>query len=207
VEEEKTAGRRHLVDRLGASSRELRVRRLDVRVGTFFSNVVMFFIILTTGLTLHRAGITNPTTSREVASALAPLAGRFASWLYTIGLVGTGALAIPTLAGSASYAFADVFDWRQGMDERFRRARAFYGMFALSIALGMTMHFAHVNPVSALYWSAVVNGLLAPALLIVILFVASSRAIMNDQPSPLLVRAGVAATAVLMIGAAVMMFR
>jgi Mn2+/Fe2+ NRAMP family transporter len=95
-------------------------------VGTFFSNLVMFFIILTTAFTLHTNGATRPTTSKEVSQALRLLAGQFASLLYTVGIVGTGLLAIPTLSGSAAYAFAEVFGWRQGMDEHFAHAPAFY---------------------------------------------------------------------------------
>ncbi len=120
VEEEKSMGRRMLVDRLGAIRRELGLRKLDVGVGTFFSNVVMYFIILATALTLHRHGITNIETSRQAAEALRPLAGAFASTLYTLGIIGVGMLAIPTLTGSAAYAFAETFSWKEGLDEPFR---------------------------------------------------------------------------------------
>jgi Mn2+/Fe2+ NRAMP family transporter len=109
VEEEKAMGRRMLADRLGATRRELGLRELDVGVGTFFSNIVMYFIILPTALTLHRHGITNIETSRQAAEALRPLAGVFASTLYTFGVIGVGILAIPILAGSAAYAFAETF--------------------------------------------------------------------------------------------------
>ncbi len=112
VEEEKAMGRRMLADRLGATRRELGLRELDVGVGTFFSNIVMYFIILATALTLHRHGITNIETSRQAAEALRPLAGVFASTLYTLGVIGVGMLAIPTLTGSAAYAFAETFSWR-----------------------------------------------------------------------------------------------
>ena len=128
----------------------------------FLSNLVMFFIILATALTLHRAGVREVETSRQVSEALVPLAGRFASLLYTIGLVGTGALAIPTLSGSAAYAFAEVFGWRQGIGEVYGRAPAFYAAFLISIAIGIGFDFSSVNGVAALYWSAVINGLLAP---------------------------------------------
>src|SRR5438874_11216386 len=109
VEEEKTRGRQRLADRLGASPTELRGRRLDVGVGSFISSLVMFFIILTTAFTLHTHGLTDLATSRQVAEALRPLAGEFAMLLYTLGIVGTGLLAIPTLSGSAAYAFAELF--------------------------------------------------------------------------------------------------
>ncbi|HEX3867456.1 MAG TPA: divalent metal cation transporter, partial [Gemmatimonadaceae bacterium] len=203
VEEEKALGRRRVADRVGATSREIRTRHLDVGVGTFFSNVVMFFIILATALTLHTHGITHPTTSREVAEALTPIAGRFAELLYALGLIGTGALAIPTLAGSAAYVFAETFGWRHGMDEHPQRARAFYSVFGLSMALGIGLPFLHVNPVRALYWSAIVNGLLAPPLLVGIVLVASDAKLMEGQPSSRLGRSVVLVTAVLMFGAAV----
>jgi NRAMP (natural resistance-associated macrophage protein)-like metal ion transporter len=202
VEEEKALGRRRLVDRLGATAGELRARQLDVLAGTFFSNVVMFFIILTTALTLHRAGVTSPTSSRDVAAALTPLAGRFASLLYTVGLVGTGALAIPTLAGSAAYAFAEIFGWHHGIDERYKRARGFYAAFVVSVALGVLLDFTGINPVRALYWTAVINGVLAPFLLVGILLAASDAKLMHGQPSSVLARGVVVATTVAMFVAA-----
>jgi Mn2+/Fe2+ NRAMP family transporter len=162
----------------------------------------MFFIILTTALTLHRHGITDPSTSAEVARALEPLAGRFATLLYTAGLVGTGLLAIPTLAGSAAYAFAEIFGWREGMDHHFRAAPAFYMVVALSLSVGVAMDFANLNPVRTLYWSAVINGLLAPFLLIGILVLASDRTLMAGQPSSLLGRTVVGVTALVMFWAA-----
>lgn len=206
VEEEKALGRHSLVARRGATPDEIRRRKMDVGIGTFFSNVAMFFIILTTALTLHRAGITRIDTSREVALALEPLAGRFATLLYTVGLVGTGALAIPTLAGSAAYAFAELFGWRQGVDEHFRGAPAFYAVIFLSLAAGVVMDFANINAVHALYWTAVLNGVLAPFLLVGILLAASDRRLMQGQPSSRLGRAVVATTTVAMFAAAIGMF-
>ena len=206
VEEEKAMGRRRVADRKGATLQEIRTRKIDVAIGTAFSNLVMFFIILSTALTLHRHGITNPESARQVAEALHPLAGRFASLLYTIGIVGTGALAIPTLAGSAAYAFAEIFGWRQGIDEHYRHARAFYAVLALSIAAGMLLDFANVNPVQALYWTAVINGVLAPILLVGILIAASDRVLMAGQPSSRLGRVTVGVTATAMFVAAIAMF-
>ncbi len=206
VEEEKAMGRRMLVRRKGATSQELATRRLDVGFGTFFSNLVMFFIILTTALTLHRHGITNIETSRQAAEALKPLAGRFAAMLYTVGLIGTGLLAIPTLSGSAAYAFAETFGWRQGLDQKLRNARYFYGVVLLSTALGIAMDFANLNAVKALFWTAVINGVLAPFLLVGILMTASDRKVMNGQPSPVLSRVVVGAITLAMFGAAVGMF-
>jgi NRAMP (natural resistance-associated macrophage protein)-like metal ion transporter len=202
VEEEKSMGRQMLIRREGATSQEIATRKLDVGVGTFFSNLVMFFVILTTALTLHRHGLTKLETSKEVAQALRPLAGRFAEVLYTAGIVGVGLLAIPTLAGSAAYAFAEVFGWKQGLDRKWRNARYFYGVVAFSTAVGIALDFADVNPVRALYWTAIVNGLLAPFLLVGILLAATDSRLMRGQPSSRVGRVVVAVAAALMFGAA-----
>jgi NRAMP (natural resistance-associated macrophage protein)-like metal ion transporter len=206
VEEEKSLGRRTVTARVGAAPYEIAHRAVDIVIGTGASNIAMFFIILTTALTLHRAGLTHLQTSRQVAEALAPLAGRFATLLYTVGLLGTGLLAIPTLAGSAAYAFAEIFHWRQGMDEVYTRAPGFYAAFLFSIGIGVTLDFSRVNPVSALYWTAVINGVLAPFLLVGILIAASDRRLMFGQPSTMRSRYVVGGTAVLMFIAAIGMF-
>jgi NRAMP (natural resistance-associated macrophage protein)-like metal ion transporter len=206
IEEQKAMGRRTLALRIGATSEELATRRLDVGVGAFFSNLVMFFIILTTALTLHRHGLTNIETSRQAAEALKPLAGRFAAALYSVGLIGVGLLAIPTLSGSAAYALAETFRWRQGLDQRFRGARYFYAVIVLSTAAAISMDFMGLNPVKALFGTAVINGLLAPFLLIGILIAASDRRLMKNQPSSILSRVVVGLTTVAMFAAAVGMF-
>ena len=206
VEEEKAMGRRMLVQRARASSTEIATRRLDVGVGTFFSNLVMFFIILTTALTLHRHGITNIENSRQAAEALVPLAGRFAALLYTVGIIGVGLLAIPTLSGSAAYAFAETFRWRHGLDLKFHSARYFYGVVVLSTAAGIALDFLNVNPIRALFWTAILNGLLAPFLLIGIVRVASDRTAMAGQPSSPFSLAIVTMTALLMFAAGVGLF-
>jgi NRAMP (natural resistance-associated macrophage protein)-like metal ion transporter len=206
TEEEKAQGRRTLASRRGAAPDEIIDRKLDVALGTFFSNLVMYFIILTTALTLHRHGITRIDTSKQAAEALAPIAGHFASLLYTIGLIGVGFLAIPTMSGSAAYAFAETFRWPEGLDRPLHRAKAFYSVVTLSILLGIGLNFARVNPVRALYWTAVINGLLAPFLLVAILLVASDRKLMRDQPSSILSRVIVAITTLFMFGAGAGMF-
>jgi NRAMP (natural resistance-associated macrophage protein)-like metal ion transporter len=206
VEEEKAMGRRMLVQREGANPGEITNRKLDVGVGTFFSNLVMYFIILTTALTLHAHGITNVESSAQAASALEPFAGKFASTLFTIGILGVGLLAIPTLTGSAAYAFAETFGWRQGLDRKFRSAPAFYSIIILATVVGIVLDFANVNPVKALFWTAVINGLLAPFLLIGILAIACDRKIMKEQCSSRLGRFVVALTTLAMFGAAIGMF-
>jgi NRAMP (natural resistance-associated macrophage protein)-like metal ion transporter len=206
VEEEKAKGRRVRFERVGATRSEILASDLDVGVGTFFCNLTFFFIILTTALTLHRHGITQPATSTEVASALRPIAGPFATLLYTAGIVGTGALAIPTLAGSAAYGLSELFGWKEGMDERLSGAPGFYGVFALSMGCAVAMDFAHFSVVRALYVSAIINGLLAPFLLVGILAVASDPRIMGRQPSSRLNVAMVLITTLLMLIAAAGMF-
>ncbi|MEA3208600.1 MAG: hypothetical protein QOE70_1657 [Chthoniobacter sp.] len=205
VEEEKTHGRRRVTQRRGATPQEILDRKIDVATGTFFSNFVMYFIILTTALTLHKAG-QQVETSRQAAEALRPLAGNFAAVLFTFGVIGTGLLAIPTLAGSAAYAFADTFGWRQGLDERFGRAHAFYAVFIASIGIGIVLDFLNISPIKALYWTAIINGLLAPFLLLGILIIACNRAIMREQPSSLMSRIVVGVTTLLMFAAAIGMF-
>jgi len=206
VEHEKAAGRRMLPQREGATNREIIDRKLDVGIGTFFSNLVMYFIILTTALTLHAHGITNIETSRQAAEALKPLAGSLAYSFYTLGLIGVGLLAIPTLTGSAAYALAETFKWREGLDQRFRGARAFYSVVILSTILGIAMDFLNINPVKALFWTAIINGLLAPPLLVGILLVACDRKLMKGQPSSMLSRLAVATITLAMFVAAFAMF-
>jgi Mn2+/Fe2+ NRAMP family transporter len=206
VEEEKAAGQNTLAKRRGATPEELGLRNIDVGVGAFFSNMVMFFIILTTAITLNRHGITHIETSRQAAEALRPLAGKFAATLFTVGIVGVGFLAIPTLAGSTSYAFAETLGWHQGLDKELKQARAFYALIFVSTAVGVGMDFAGINPVKALYWTAVINGLLAPFLLVAILIIASDKKLMQGQPSSRLGWSVVAVTTVAMFAAGVAMF-
>ena len=206
VEEEKAAGQNTLAKRRGATLKELELRNFDVGVGAFFSNIVMFFIILTTAITLNRHGVTHIETTRQAAEALRPLAGKFAATLFTAGIVGVGFLAIPTLAGSTAYAFAETLGWRQGLDKKWKRARAFYTLILLSTGVGVGLDFAGINPVKALYWTAVINGLLAPFLLVAILVVASDGKLMQGQPSSRLGWTVVAVTTVAMFVAAIAMF-
>jgi NRAMP (natural resistance-associated macrophage protein)-like metal ion transporter len=206
VEEEKLSGQSTLALRKGATIAELELRNIDVGVGAFFSNMVMFFIILTTALTLNRHGITQIETSRQAAEALRPFAGNFAAVLFTLGIIGVGFLAIPTLAGSAAYAFAETLGWRQGLNKKLKQAGWFYALILTSTGVGVALDFVGVNPVKALYWTAVVNGLLAPFLLVGILVVASDKKLMQGQPSSHLGLAFVAIAAVAMFVAGVAMF-
>ena len=206
VEEEKSAGQSSLALRRGATPQELELRNVDVGVGAFFSNIVMFFIILTTAITLNRHGIMQIETSRQAAEALRPFAGNFAATLFTLGIVGVGFLAIPTLAGSTAYAFAETLGWRQGLNKELRQARWFYALILFSTGVGVALDFIGINPVKALYWTAVINGLLAPFLLIAILIVAADKKLMQGQPSSRLGWIVVAVTTIAMFVAGVAMF-
>ena len=206
VEEEKAKGRRMIVLRHGATGSEILDRKIDVGLGTFFSNVVMFFVILSCASTLHLHGVTQIETTKDAAKALEPLAGRGATLLYTLGIIGVGCLAIPTLAGSAAYAFAETFDWTEGLDEPFEGAREFYAVLVLSITCGIVMNFLHLSPIKTLYWTAIINGLLAPFLLIGIYLVATDEKLMKHQTSSRLSRVVVLVTIVAMFGAGVALF-
>jgi Mn2+/Fe2+ NRAMP family transporter len=195
-----------LRQRRGATKKEIIDRKIDVGVGTFFSNFVMYFIILTTALVLHAHGIKDIETSKQAAEALRPLAGTLAYLLYTVGIIGVGFLAIPTLAGSAAYAFAETFSWKEGLDEPFRGAIPFYAVLIFSMLLGVAMDFLNISPVKALFWTAVINGVLAPFLLVGILIVASDRKLMGGQPSAWVSRIAVAIVTIAMFGAATAMF-
>jgi Mn2+/Fe2+ NRAMP family transporter len=179
VEAEKAQGRRTVAQRRGATAHELGDARLDVGTGMFFSNFVMFFIILATGATLHVSGQTQIESARQAAEALRPLAGDGAYLLFAIGLIGTGLLAIPVLAGSASFAVAEVFGWRSGLDLSPRRGRRFYLVFAGAVIAGMALNLGGTNPIRMLFLSAVLNGLLAPPLLVLVMLVGSNKAIMG----------------------------
>lgn len=207
VEEEKAAGRNTLSRRKGASAAEIRTRKLDVVTGAFFSNLVMYFIILTTSSTLNRSGHTEIQTSKDAAMALIPLAGRMAATLYTAGIIGVGLLAIPTLTSSAAYAFSEALKWRYGLDKRVQQARSFYFMILASTLAAVLMDFIKVSSIKALYWAAVINGILAPFLLIGILIVASDPKLMGGQTSSVVARVMVGITTLGMLFAAIAMFR
>ncbi len=184
VEEERARGRHTLAQRQGATDHELRDASIDVATGMGFSNLVMYFIILCTASTLHGAGATQIETSRQAAEALRPLAGDAAYLLFTLGIVGTGLLAIPVLAGSASFAVAELFQWRSGLNLRPRQARRFYLVLAGAIVVAMLLNVLNINAVRMLFLSAVLNGLLAPPLLLLVMLVGNNRRIMGDLVNP-----------------------
>ncbi len=155
--------------------------RKDTIIGMFFSNLVMWFIIVTTGVTLFPEGIHNIESASDAALALRPLAGDFAFLLFAIGIIGTGLLAVPILAGSASYAVSEAFGWKEGLSLTFKSAPNFYFVIAVATLIGMCINFIGINPIQALYYSAVINGIIAPFLLIILLFIANNKKIMGSH--------------------------
>jgi NRAMP (natural resistance-associated macrophage protein)-like metal ion transporter len=180
VEEERAKGRT-LAQSKGATIGELTTARADTIVGMFFSNLIMYFIILTTAATLHAHGQTNITTAREAAEALRPLAGHGAYLLFTLGLIGTGMLGVPVLVGSCAYAVAEGAAWRGSMADKPGSARKFYAVMVVAMALGMALNFAGFNAVKMLFWSAVINGLLAPPLILLVILLTSSQRVMGER--------------------------
>ena len=181
VEEERAKGRRTVAERRGASDHELRDARQDVFTGMAFSNVVMYFIILATAATLFRAGRNDIETSRQAAEALRPLAGDGAYLLFAVGLIGTGLLATPVLAGSASYAVAELFAWRAGLDLKPSQARRFYLVLGGAIVAGVLLDTLGIGAIRMLFLSAIINGLLAPPLMLLVMLVGNNRAIMGTR--------------------------
>lgn len=159
--------------------RNIQKMRKDTLVGMLFSNLVMFFIIITAASTLHSAGITDISTADQAAAALEPFAGRFASLLFAAGIVGTGLLAIPVLAGSASYAIAETFKWREGLSLKARQAPGFYAIVAVATGVGLAINFLHLPIFHILYYSAVLNGIVAPPVIAILMLIANNRNIMG----------------------------
>jgi len=206
VEEDRAIGRRTLKQRQGATDAELHRAFVDVAVGMFFSNFIMYFIILTTAATLHASGQTHISTAREAAEALRPLAGPAAYWLFTLGLVGTGMLGVPVLAGSCAYAVSEALAWRGSLEDKPNRARPFYAVVAAAIVVGLVLDVMGFNAVAMLFWSAVVNGVLAPPLIILVLLLTSDTAVMGKRTnSPLLQGLGWATAATMSAAAVAMM--
>ncbi len=205
VEEEKNEGKTTIAARRGTNAQAIRDCHTDINAGMIFSNVVAFFIIVTTATTLGAHGIHNIQTAEQAARALQPIAGRFAAMLFTLGMVGTGILAVPVLAGSSAYVAAETFKFRQGLNEPPARARQFYAMIVGGIIIGIFIDLLRINAISALFWSAVLNGIAAVPLIAVIVWLASDRRMGEWRSSTLAIVWGWA-TVVLMGGAAVGMF-
>jgi NRAMP (natural resistance-associated macrophage protein)-like metal ion transporter len=179
VEEEKSEGRATVASRRRVTDVELKKEKIDTIVGMVFCNVVFYFVILAAGATLHVSGKTDIQSATEAAQALKPLAGNLATVLFGIGLIGAGILAVPVLTGSAAYAVAETFEWPSGLDEKPRHAKKFYAVIAASTLVGVVITFAGINPISALFWTAVINGVVAPPLLVVVMLVANNKKVMG----------------------------
>jgi len=206
VEEEREKGAVTVEARKGASDSELRKSRNDVITGMFFSNLIMYFIILTTATTLHAHGKTTISTAQDAAEALKPLAGSGAYWLFSLGLIGAGILGVPVLAGSSAYAVAEGAVWRGSLADRAGTAREFYGVIAVGLGLGLALDYAGFNAVSMLFWSAVLNGVLAPPLIVILLLLTSNPAVMGTRSNPRWLAALGWATVAVMTAASIAMF-
>ncbi|HEY6242598.1 MAG TPA: divalent metal cation transporter [Pyrinomonadaceae bacterium] len=202
VEEEINMGRKRLRQRKGASNPELKSLMMDTVVGMILSNVVSYFVILASASTLHAAGRTNIQSASEAAEALRPVAGNAAALLFALGIVGSGFLAVPILTSSAAYAVAETFSFKYGLNEKPSRAKQFYIVIAVSTIVGVLINFVGVNPITALFWTAVINGVLAPPMLLLIMLVARNKRVMgtriNNRVSNLV---GWATTALLFLAA------
>ena len=159
---------------------ELKRIRTDTLVGMGFSHLVALFIVIATAATLHASGVRDIESAAQAAEALRPIAGEFAFALFAIGIIGTGLLAVPILAGSAAYAVSEAFGWTEGLDRKPREAKAFYGAIVVAVLGGLALNFAAIDPMKALYWAAVVNGLLAPPLMVVTMLIARNRRVMGN---------------------------
>lgn len=177
---------------------ELARIRTDTIVGMGFSNLIAIFIIVATAATLHASGVTDIQTSAQAAEALRPIAGEFAFALFALGIIATGLLAVPVLAGSAAYGVSEMFGWKGGLRSKPREARAFYAIIAVATIVGVLLNYTGIDPIKALYWSAVVNGVLAAPLMAVMVMIAMNRRAMGrfTLPFPMLV-GGIVATLVM----------
>jgi Mn2+/Fe2+ NRAMP family transporter len=169
-----------LVRDAGAAAGELRRIGWDTWSGMFYSDIAAYFIILATAVTLHVAGITDVDTAAKAASALRPLAGNFAYIVFALGIFGVGLIGVPVLAGSAAYALAEAMGWKWGLERKAKDARGFYGVIAVSVLAGLFIQYSPISPMKALFWSAVINGVVAVPLMIVIIVLVSKKTVMGD---------------------------
>jgi Mn2+/Fe2+ NRAMP family transporter len=188
-----------------AARTELRRIRLDTWSGMLYSDVAAYFIILATAVTLHVAGITDINTAGEAASALRPLAGNFAYMPFAFGILGVGLIGVPVLAGSGAYALSEVMGWKEGLERRVGDARGFYGIIAVSVLAGLGIQYSPISPMKALFWSAVINGVVAVPLMVVIIILVSKKSVMGAfTASRPLVILGWIATAIMGVAAMAM---
>lgn len=180
IEEEIAIGQTTLKQRMGANKPEIKKMRIDVWSGMFLSNIVMFFIIAACGSILFAHGATNITTAAQAAQALRPFAGNATYFLFAIGILGVGLLAIPVMAGSSAYAISESLGKRQGLHNKLKQGYAFYGVIIISMMVGLGLNFVGLNPIKALIYSAVLNGIVAPVILVLILLIARNKKLMGE---------------------------
>ena len=198
VEDMRAGGEVALTQDQRPSRRELRRIKWDTWSGMFYSDISAFFIILACAVTLHVAGITDIETAAQAAQALKPLAGNFAFLLFTLGILGVGLIGVPVLAGSGAYALCEAMGWQWGLERKTRDARGFYGVIASGVLAGLVIQYSPINPMKALFWSAVINGVVAVPLMAVIILLVSRKSVMGDfTASRTLVVLGWIATAVM----------
>lgn len=189
IEEERAQGKTTVEQRKGATEEDLARGRNDIVTGMFFSNLVMYFIILTSAATLHAHGTVHITTAKEAAEALRPFAGEGAYLLFALGLIGAGMLGVPVLAGSSAYALGEAAGWRKNsLKEKPPSAAKFYTVIGLSMAIGMILNGFGFNAVKMLFWTAVLNGLLAPPLVLLVVLLTSDKKVMGEHTNPPLLR-------------------
>jgi Mn2+/Fe2+ NRAMP family transporter len=168
-----------LLQDTAAAPAELRRIQWDTWSGMFVSDLAAYFIILATAVTLHVSGVTDIETAAQAASALRPLAGDFAFLLFAIGILGVGLIGVPVLAGSAAYALSEAMGWRSGLERKPQNAHGFYGVIAVSMLVGLVIQYSPISPMKALFWSAVINGVVAVPLMVVITLIASRKSVMG----------------------------
>ena len=199
-------GRKTVAMRRGATEEELRRARTDVVTGMALSNLIMYFIIMTTAATLHAHGVTDIQTARQAAEALRPLAGRAAYLLFALGIVGTGILAVPVLAGSCAYAIAEARGWAASLEHPPKVAGKFYTVLGVAVLIGISLDYLGFDAVKMLFWSAVINGVLAPPLIFLVILLTSNPEVMGPHVNPPLLRWLGWITGLVMAGAAGAMF-
>jgi Mn2+/Fe2+ NRAMP family transporter len=186
--------------------RELRRIRWDTWSGMFYSDITAYFIILATGVTLYEAGIRDINTAAQAASALKPLAGEFAYILFAVGILGVGLIGVPVLAGSGGYALAEVMGWREGLERKVQDARGFYGIIAVSVLAALVIQYSPIDPMKALFWSAVINGVVAVPLMAVIIVLVSKKSVMGVYTAhPAIIVIGWIATVIMAFAALAML--
>jgi Mn2+/Fe2+ NRAMP family transporter len=193
--------------KLMVNKRIIQEMEQDVDFGMGFSGFVMYFIILTTGTVLYKSGIHQIDTVEQAASALKPLAGDMAYWLFAIGILGTGLIAIPVLSGSLSYIFSETFGWEQGLNKKFQEAKGFYSIIALSLLVGLSLNYIGITPINALIYTAILYGMTAPVLIAIILHISNNKEIMGENTNSTLSNVlGFAALVIMTLAAVALLY-